>query len=65
MNTTYFSFTTLSTVGYGDLTMAESFPQMLAVTEAVMGQIYLVVAVGLLIGNLGRARQVRRASPPK
>ncbi len=65
VNTTYFSFTTLSTVGYGDLTMAESFPKMLAVTEAVMGQIYLVVAVGLLIGNLGRARQVRRASPPE
>jgi Ion channel len=59
VNTTYFSFITLTTVGYGDLTMAESFPRMLAATEAVMGQIYLVVAVGLLIGNLGRTRQVR------
>jgi hypothetical protein len=69
VNTTYFSFTTLSTVGYGDLTMAESFPRMVAVTEAVMGQIYLVVAVGLLIGNLGRARQPRppatRRKPPR
>ena len=49
--------------------MAESFPRMVAVTEAVMGQIYLVVAVGLLIGNLGRARQPRppatRRKPPR
>jgi Ion channel len=60
LNTTYYSFTTLSTVGYGDLSMAEGFPKMLSVTEAVLGQIYLVVAVGLLIGNLGRRREPRR-----
>lgn len=57
VNTTYFSFTTLTTVGYGDLTMAESLPKMLAMTEAVTGQVFLVVAVGLLVGNLGRSRR--------
>ncbi len=66
LNTTYFSFTTLSTVGYGDLSMAEGLPKMISVTEAVLGQIYLVVAVGLLIGNLGRTRRPRRGreEPP-
>jgi Ion channel len=60
LNTTYYSFTTLSTVGYGDLSTINGFPKMLSVTEAVLGQIYLVVAVGLLIGNLGRHREPRR-----
>jgi hypothetical protein len=64
LNTTYFSFTTLSTVGYGDLSMADGLPKMLSVTEAVLGQVYLVVAVGLLIGNLGRTRPRRPPEVP-
>ena len=60
VNTTYFSFTTLTTVGYGDLTMAEDLPKMIAMTEAVTGQVFLVVAVGLLVGNLGRSRRRAR-----
>jgi hypothetical protein len=52
----YFSFITLSTTGYGDLTPTEDLGRMLAVTEAITGQLYLVSAVALVIGNLGRVR---------
>ena len=52
----YFSFTTITTLGYGDLTPARSLGKMLAVSEALFGQLYLVSVVALLVGNLGRAR---------
>jgi Ion channel len=52
----YFSFVTLATLGYGDLTPRGDLGRMLAVTEAVLGQLYLVSAVALLVANLGRTR---------
>jgi len=53
----YFSFTTLTTVGYGDLTASTQIGRMLAITEALIGQLYLVTIVALLVANIGRARQ--------
>jgi NAD/NADP transhydrogenase beta subunit len=53
---TYFSFTTMATVGYGDLTAAGRIGRALAVTEGLLGQIYLVTTVAALVGNLGRTR---------
>jgi type III secretory pathway component EscS len=53
----YFSFTTLSTVGYGDLTAATNLGHTLAVSEALFGQVYLVTVVSLIVGNLGRQRR--------
>jgi hypothetical protein len=52
----YFSFVTLTTVGYGDLTAASDIGRMLAVSEALLGQLYLVSVVALVIGNIGRER---------
>ena len=52
----YFSFITLTTTGYGDFTAAQPLGRMLAVTEALFGQLYLVSAVALLIANIGRSR---------
>jgi hypothetical protein len=52
----YFSFTTMTTTGYGDLTAAHDFGRSLAMMEALIGQIYLVTLVALIVGNLGRAR---------
>jgi len=50
----YFSFATLTTVGYGDLTTASDVGRSLAITEALIGQIYLVTVVALIIANMGR-----------
>jgi hypothetical protein len=46
----YFSFTTLTTLGYGDITPLTGIAQNLSVLEAVVGQIYLVVLVARLVG---------------
>jgi hypothetical protein len=56
----YYSFTTLTTVGYGDLTARSNLGHTLSVFEALLGQIYLVTVVSLLVANLGRGR---RAAP--
>ena len=58
----YFSFTTLTTVGYGDLTAASNLGHTLSVTEALLGQIYLVTIVSLIVGNLGQRRLRDRSS---
>ncbi len=50
----YFSFTTLTTTGYGDLTPVTRVGHALAVLEMLIGQIYLVTVIGLLVGNLNR-----------
>lgn len=52
----YFSYVTLTTVGYGDLTAAGGLGRAVAVLEALTGQIYLVTVVALLVSNLGRSR---------
>ncbi len=51
----YFSFVTLATLGYGDITPKTEFAQRLAITEAITGQFYgwLVVAY-LLSVYIGR-----------
>jgi hypothetical protein len=56
----YFSFITMGTVGYGDLTAQGGLGRALAVTEGLFGQIYLVTAVAALVSNLGRARAPRQ-----
>jgi hypothetical protein len=52
----YYSFSTLTTVGYGDLTATSEIARMLSVTEALVGQLYLVTVIALVVGNVGRER---------
>jgi hypothetical protein len=56
----YFSYTTLSTVGYGDLVAATDLGRSLAITEALVGQLYLVTVVAVIISNLEAVRPGRR-----
>jgi hypothetical protein len=46
----YFSYTTLTTVGFGDILPANAYARSLAVLEAVVGQIMLVVMLARLVG---------------
>ena len=48
----YFSFVTLTTVGYGDLTAATGLGRSFAMLEALTGQIYLVTIVSVLVSRL-------------
>lgn len=54
----YFSFTTLTTTGFGDPAAATQPGKALAVMEMLIGQIYLVTVIALLVS---RARTVRSA----
>ena len=46
----YFSFVTLTTMGYGDIVPRSAGARTMACLEAVMGQLYLVALIGRLIG---------------
>lgn len=62
----WFSYVTLTTVGYGDLIPLGGVAKMLAVTEALLGQIYLVTIVALFVSNIGRPRRrARRRRHPE
>ena len=46
----YFSFVTLTTLGYGDITPVSSPAKHFAVLEALIGQLYLTVLIARLVG---------------
>jgi voltage-gated potassium channel len=45
----YFSFTTLSTVGYGDILPVSSVARMLAMVEAMFGMFYVTLLIARLV----------------
>jgi hypothetical protein len=53
----YFSFTTLTTTGFGDFTAATRVGHAIAVLEMLIGQLYLVTVIAMLVGNLRRHQQ--------
>ena len=46
----YYSFVTLTTLGYGDITPMSTPARSLSVLEAVTGQLYLAVLIARLVG---------------
>jgi len=46
----YYSFTTLTTLGYGDIAPVASYAKILAILEAVTGPVYLAIFVAQIIG---------------
>jgi len=56
-NLLYFSFITLTTVGYGDITPISPLASFLAFMEAIIGQFYLTVLVASLVGSALSNRQ--------
>jgi hypothetical protein len=48
----YYSFTVLTTTGLGDLTAGTSFGRALAVTEMLVGQLYLVTVISVLVSGM-------------
>ena len=62
-NAFYFSFSTLTTVGFGDITPMSKIARTLAVMEAVTGTLYLAILISRLVGR--SLVQRRRQSPRK
>ncbi len=46
----YYSFTTLTTLGYGDIAPVANYAKILAILEAVTGPVYLAIFVAQIIG---------------
>lgn len=55
-NAFYFSFVTLSTVGYGDITPVSKVARMLAAMEAMTGLLYVAVLIARLVSLYSRAK---------
>jgi hypothetical protein len=56
VNWTYFSFVTLTTVGYGDITPVSQGARTLAMLEALVGQLYPAVIIARLVSLQSSAR---------
>ena len=52
----YVSFTTLTTLGYGDVTAATDIGRAVATLEAICGQIFLVTLIARLVANVAGRR---------
>lgn len=59
---TYYSFVTLTTLGYGDITPLTPTAKAFSFVEAVFGQIYIAVLIARLVG-LHIAHSMRKDSP--
>lgn len=51
---TYFSFVTLTTVGYGDILAASNLAKRLVVIEAFVGQVFIITFVARLVSLWGK-----------
>ena len=47
----YFSFVTLTTLGYGDITPISAFAKSLTIVIAISGQLYLTILIAMLVGK--------------
>jgi hypothetical protein len=53
----YFSYITLTTVGYGDYTLSTDLGHTISVLEALLGQLYLVTVVATLVSRMPARRE--------
>jgi hypothetical protein len=60
----YFSFITLCTVGYGDVTPVSKVARMLAVTEAITGLFYMAVLISRLVSVYSSAHSTADRDRP-
>lgn len=55
----YFSFVTMTTLGYGDIAPVSDLARALAILQTVLGQIFLVVVVARVVTLIGTSRTLR------
>jgi len=53
----YFSFVTLTTLGYGDVTPVSVFAKSVTLIIAVTGQLYLTILIAMLVGKFLSRRE--------
>lgn len=50
VNLFYYSFVTITTIGYGDILPLSKIAKMVSVLEAVMGQLFIAISVARIVG---------------
>ena len=55
----FFSFTTLTTTGYGNLVPAGNPGQSFAVLEMLLGQLFLITAIGKIVSGMQPLKRLR------
>ncbi len=53
----YFSFVTLTTLGYGDITPLAPIARSVVILEALSGQLYLATLIARLVGGMGMSQK--------
>ncbi len=63
VNLYYYSFVTLSTLGYGDIIPVAGAARSLAILEAISGQMFLGLMIASLVGRLGQKSSGEERGP--
>ena len=61
----YYSFVTITTLGYGDIFPVSTAAKSFAIIEAVVGQLYLVITVAWLVGVHVSQKLTKKSSANK
>jgi voltage-gated potassium channel len=61
-NALYYSFVTLTTMGYGDILPVSRVARMLAITEATTGLLYMSVLIARLVGMYSTVTPIQNKS---
>ena len=64
INLLYYSFVTMTTLGYGDITPAGPIARVLAYLASIAGQFYIAILVGTLVGMYLSQRNDADQQPP-
>jgi hypothetical protein len=59
----YFSFTTLGTIGYGDIVPVANVARLLAMLESTIGMFYVTLLIARLVSLYATARPSPRSQP--
>jgi hypothetical protein len=62
-NSLYFSITTLSATGFGDIIPVSGLARILAMTEAIVGLFYMALLISRLVGLYASAPADERSDP--
>jgi hypothetical protein len=57
----YYTFVTISTLGYGDITPQEDIGKSLSILISVTGQLYIAIIVAMLVGKFSAGISNRKA----
>jgi len=58
----YFSFTTMSTVGYGDIVPVSRVARMLAMSQAMVGMFYMTILIARLVSLYSSAKNTQSSA---